>query len=125
MVRRYRAFGAAGLRDRSSRPYRLHRPISAALVARVEPLRRQLWTGCRIAQTIGLSCATVSRILRRLKLNRIRDLEPASAVQRYEHAALGDLEYLDIKKLGRIAHSGHLSCIAITINNLINNLRSI
>lgn len=32
----------------------------------------------------------VSRILRWLKLNRMRDLEPAPVVQRYEYAAPGD-----------------------------------
>ena len=106
-VCRYRTAEMAGLRDRSSRPHRLHRPTAPALVERVEILRRQRWTGYRIAQTTGLSRATVSRILRRLKLNRIRDLEPAPVVQRYEHAAPGDLLHLDIKKLGCIARPGH------------------
>jgi transposase InsO family protein len=54
-----------------------------------------------------LSRATVSRILRRLHLNRIRDLEPAPAVLRYEHAAPGDLLHLDIKRLVRIGRVGH------------------
>jgi transposase InsO family protein len=45
----------------------------------------------------------VSRILRRLKLNRMRDLEPPPVVQRYEHAAPGDRLHLDIKRLVRIA----------------------
>jgi Integrase core domain. len=106
-VRRYREQGAAGLRDRSSRPQRLYRPTSSQTVERVEQLRRQRWTGHRIARTTGLSRATVSRILRRLKLNRIRDLEPAPVIQRYEHAAPGDLLHLDIKKLGRIVRPSH------------------
>ena len=106
-VRRYHACGVDGLRDHSSRPHRLHRPTSAAQIERVETLRRQRWTGYRIAQTTGLSRATVSRILRRLKLNRIRDLEPAPLIQRYEHAAPGDLLHFDIKKLGRITRPGH------------------
>ncbi len=76
-------------------------------VERVEALRRQRWTGHRIARQTGLSRSTVSRILRRLKLNRIRDLEPAPPIQRYEHAAPGDLLHLDIKKLGRIAQPSH------------------
>jgi transposase InsO family protein len=97
----------AGLADRSSRPHRLHRPTSSEQVERVEALRRQRWTGYRIAQHAGLSRATVSRILRRLKLNRIRDLEPAPVVQRYEHDAPGDLLHLDIKKLGRIVRPSH------------------
>ena len=106
-VRRYRESGPAGLGDRSSRPHRLRRPTSQELVSRVEALRRQRWTGLRIAQQSGLSRATVSRILRRLKLSRIRDLEPKLRVQRYEHARPGDLLHMDIKKLGRIARPSH------------------
>jgi transposase InsO family protein len=49
----------------------------------------------------------VSRILRRLKLNRMRDLEPPPVVQRYEHEAPGDLLHLDIKRLVRIARPSH------------------
>jgi transposase InsO family protein len=73
----------------------------------VEQLRRQRWTGLRIAQQAGLSPATVSRILRRLKLSRVRDLEPPRPVNRYEHPYPGDLLHLDIKKLSRIAKPGH------------------
>ena len=106
-VRRYREQGSAGLGDRSSRPHRLRQPTSAELVSRVEQLRRQRWTGMRIALQTGLSRATVSRILRRLKLSRMRDLEPRLPVVRYEHARPGDLLHLDIKKLGRIARPSH------------------
>jgi transposase InsO family protein len=106
-VGRYRQQGLAGLADRSSRPHRLRQPTPPELVERVEVLRRQRWTGLRIAQQTGLSRATVSRILRRLKLSRIRDLEPRLPVQRYEHAHPGDLLHLDIKKLGRILKPGH------------------
>lgn len=106
-LRRYRQEGAAGLRDRSSRPHRLRCPTAAATVALVETLRRQRWTGCRIAGQTGLSRATVSRILRRLGLSRLRDLEPAPPVERYEHPRAGDLLHLDIKKLGRIARPSH------------------
>ncbi len=106
-VRRYREQGVAGLRDRTSRPHRLRQPTSPELVARVEALRRERWTGQRIAQQTGLSRATVSRILKRLKLSRMRDLDPKPPVQRYEHAAAGDLLHLDIKKLGRIVRPSH------------------
>jgi len=84
-TRRYRQQGPAGLPDRSSRPLRSPRRTADALVQRVEQLRRQRFTGLHIAQATGLSRATVSRILRRLGLNRIRDLEPAVPVIRYEH----------------------------------------
>jgi transposase InsO family protein len=70
----------------------------------VEQLRRQRWTGLHIAQATGRSRATVSRILRRLGLNRWRDLEPAPPIIRYEHQAPGDLLHLDIKQLGRFTN---------------------
>src|SRR5579885_1217419 len=82
-IRRYRQLGAAGLVDRTCRPHRLHRLTRPEQVQLVETLRRQRWTGLRIAQQTGLSRATVSRILRRLQLSRIRDLEPQLPVQRY------------------------------------------
>ena len=106
-VRRYREGGAGALGDCSSRPGRLRQPTSPELVSRVEALRRERWTGFRIAQQTGLSRATVSRILRRLKLSRVRDLEPRPVIQRYEHPHAGDLLHLDIKKLGRIARPSH------------------
>jgi transposase InsO family protein len=106
-VGRYREAGVAGLSDRSSRPRRLRAPTSDELVSRVEALRRERWTGHRIARQTGLSRATVSRILRQLKLNRMRDLEPPPVVQRYEHEAPGDLLHLDIKRLVRIARPSH------------------
>lgn len=105
-VGRYRSEGLRGLNDRSSRPQRLYRPTSLDRIEGVRRLRLERWTGLRIAQHTGLSRATVSRILRRLKLNRARHLEAPMAVQRYEHAAAGDLLHLDIKKLGRFSAEG-------------------
>src|SRR5215469_12282469 len=106
-VRRYCEAGQAGLADRSSRPKRSPRSTAAECVERVEVLRRERWTGVRIAQATGLSRATVSRILVRLKLNKARHLEPQVPVVRYEHAAPGDLLHLDIKKFARIVKAGH------------------
>ena len=102
-TRRFQQEGSAGLHDHSSRPHRSPRRTGEALVQRVEQLRRQRFTGLHIAQTTGLSRATVSRILRRLGLNRIRDLEPAVPLNRYEHPTPGDLLHLDIKQLGRFS----------------------
>jgi transposase len=79
-VARFKAEGAAGLIDRSSRPHRLHRPTPAAIVEEVEALRRQRWTGKQIAAEVRVSPATISRVLRRLGLNRIAELEPAAAM---------------------------------------------
>jgi transposase InsO family protein len=104
---RFKAEGRAGLMDRSSRPKQLYRATPAAVVGQVEALRRQRFTGRQIAADLGVSPATVSRILRRLGLNRMRDLEPAEPVRRYEHAHPGEMIHIDIKKLGRFDKIGH------------------
>lgn len=106
-VARFKAEGQAGLADRSSRPHRFYRPTPDAICEQVGELRRQRWTGKRIALHLGLSAATVSRILRRMGLNRLRDLEPAEPPQRYEYDKPGGLIHIDIKKLGRFERTGH------------------
>ncbi len=106
-VDRYRREGQAGLLDRSSRPHRLHRPTPETIVAQVEVLRRQRWTGQQIAREVKVSPATVSRILQRLGLNKLKMLEPAEPVRRYEREHPGELIHIDIKKLGRIDGIGH------------------
>jgi transposase InsO family protein len=100
-VRRYQSEGTAGMCDRSSRPRRSPRLTSAALAAQVVELRRQHYSAYRIAQGTALSPATVSRILRRARLSRWRDLHPAPPVVRYEHPYPGDLLHLDIKGMTR------------------------
>ncbi len=106
-IDRYRREGLAGLCDRSSRPHRLRKPTPQAIVEQVEALRRQRYTGRQIAAGLGISPATVSRILRRLGLNRIAALEPAVPVRRYERARPGEMIHIDIKKLGRFNKVGH------------------
>ncbi len=106
-IARFKAEGRAGLMDRSSRPKRLYRPTPMAIVEQVAALRRQRFTGKQIAIELAVSPATVSRILRRLGLNRMRDLEPAEPVRRYERAHPGEMIHIDIKKLGRFDKIGH------------------
>src|SRR5438270_7208916 len=106
-VERFRAEGVDGLRDRSSRPLSLPSQTPPATCAAVEVLRRQRHTGKQIAAEVGVSAATVSRILRRLGLNRLRSLEPAEPVRRYQREHPGELIHIDIKKLGRFDRIGH------------------
>ncbi len=100
-VERFKEEGAAGLRDRSSRPLSSPSQTPAATCAAVESLRRQRYTQPQIARQVGLSQATVSRILRRCGLSLLAALEPQPPRPRYERAAPGELVHLDIKKLGR------------------------
>jgi transposase InsO family protein len=106
-VRRYRELGRPGLGDRSSRPHRCPRSTSSTLLEKVLALRRLRYNGWRIAQALGLSRATVSRILRRAGMNRLRSLDPPPPVVRYEHKLPGDLIHFDIKRLARIVKPGH------------------
>jgi transposase len=90
-VERFLAEGEAGLMDRSSRPHRLRQPTLQAVVEEIERLRRQRWTGKQIAAASAVSPATVSRVLRRLGLNKLSALEPAEPVRRYEREKAGEL----------------------------------
>ena len=106
-VKRFQQEGVDGLRDRSSRPLSSPDQTPAATCAVVETLRRQRYTGKQIAAEVGISAATVSRILRRMGLNRLSALEPAEPVRRYEREHPGELIHIDIKKLGKIGVIGH------------------
>jgi transposase InsO family protein/transposase-like protein len=106
-IERFEAEGVEGLRDRSSRPHSSPSQATPAVCAAVEVFRRQRHTGKQIAVEVGVSRATVSRILKRLGLNRLCALEPAEPVRRYERAAPGEIIHIDIKKLGKFDRIGH------------------
>ena len=106
-VDRYNSEGVAGLQDRSSRPQRLHRPTPQPAIERIESLRRQRLTGQAIAAEVGVSAATVSRVLKRLGLNKLSALDPAEPPRRYERQRPGELIHIDIKKLGKFDQIGH------------------
>ena len=106
-LKRYRAQGAPGLVDRSSRPHRSPLSISAAKRRRIVALRRKRLTGAAIAKRVGVSASTVSRVLREAGLSKAKDLEPAEPHRRYQRARPGELVHLDTKKLGRFHRPGH------------------
>ncbi len=53
------------------------------------------------------SPATVSRVLRRVGLSRMKNIDPAEPIVRYEYAEPGGLIHLDIKRHGRFERVGH------------------
>ena len=93
--------------DRSSGRRHLSRQTDEALALRVTGLRRQRLTGAQIALETDISMTTVSRILNRAGLSRIRDIAPAEPVIRYEYRKPGGLIHLDIKRPFRIDLVGH------------------
>ncbi|HEY0297378.1 MAG TPA: IS481 family transposase [Bordetella sp.] len=104
---RFLAQGQTALADASSRPAVSPRAIAPAKALAIVELRRKRLTQARIAQALGVSASTVSRVLARAGLSRLADLEPPEPVGRYEHEAPGDLLHIDIKKLGRIVRPSH------------------
>jgi transposase InsO family protein len=106
-VRRYQMEGPAGMADRSSRPWLSPSQISVSMTAAIEVLRRQRQTGNHISEQLGISKATVHRVLDRRGLNHLMAIEPPVAIVRYEHDTPGALVHLDIKKLGCIGRIGH------------------
>lgn len=104
---RFLAQGKDGLVDASSRPLFSPKAIAPAKALAIVELRRRRLTQARIAQALGVSASTVSRVLARAGLSRLADLQPAEPVMRYEHDAPGDLLHIDIKKLGRIVRPSH------------------
>jgi transposase InsO family protein len=106
-VTRFEQGGRAAMVDRSSRPQRSPRQTDQALADRIITLRRQRLTGKHIAMETGVSPATVSRVLKRAKLSRMKDIAQAEPVVRYEYAEPGGLIHIDIKRLGRFERVGH------------------
>jgi transposase InsO family protein len=103
---RFLVQGEPGLLDQSSRPKRSPRSIAGATAASIVELRRRRLTQARIARSVGVSASTVSRVLARVGLSRLADLEPSEPLVRYEHSHPGDLLHIDTKKLGRIERMG-------------------
>ena len=95
---RYRAEDPSGMQDRSSRPQVI--PTQTAEAA--SGVHHHAGAGSRlcgrhIAELTGVSPATVSRVLRRAGLSRLKDLIPAQPVLRYADKEPGGLIHLDIK----------------------------
>ncbi len=85
------------LADARSRPAVRPRRISESRALGIVELRRRRLTQARIATNLGLSEATVSRVLRRAGLLKLSSLQ---------HAAPGELLHIDTKKLARIEREG-------------------
>lgn len=106
-INRFLADGVAGLKDRSSRPHSMPSKTPEATCDEVEALRRRRYTQAHIARELGLSPATVSRILTARGLSLLSALEPQTPRPRYERETPGEIIHIDIKKLGRFSRPGH------------------
>jgi len=106
-LRRERHEGPAGLRDRSSRPRRSPRRLDESWRYTILELRRCRLSSIQIARKLRLPRSTVSRVVKRAGLSRVKSLELPLPVVRYEWKRPGDLLHLDVKKLGRFRQPGH------------------
>jgi transposase len=106
-VERFKADCREAMLDRSSQPHAMPRKTGQALAERIITLRRQRLTGKHIAIQTGVSPATVSRVLKRAGLSRLKDVEPAPPIVRYEYSEPGGMIHLDIKRRGRFERVGH------------------
>jgi len=108
----------SALENRSSRPRRQPRRIRPQLEKLILDLRRLRKTYSEIRMVVQVSMATISKVLKRNGLNRLKNLEPPpSPPKRYEMAAPGVLIHMDIKKLGSFAKPG----VRATGNKILRN----
>ena len=97
----------ACLADRSSRPRRSPRLLSAARQERICAERRRTGWGPRlIAGQVGEPHSTVWKVLHRNGLSR-PDGSPRSAARRDEWPCPGDLLHMDTKRYARFVRPGH------------------
>lgn len=94
------------LSDRSSKP-RSGRTIAASVRDQVIDLRRERRTVRQIAIVAGVSASSVARICRAAGMSRLKSLEPAAPLVRYERDKPGELLHVDTKRLGRFDRVGH------------------
>jgi transposase InsO family protein len=107
-LRRWRAEGAAGLEERSSRPHRSPRALPREQVAAILAARVSSHYGPhRLAYLTGHPRSTISDVLRRSGMSRLDAGDKLTgAPLRYTAGHPGALLHQDHKKLGRIPDGG-------------------
>jgi transposase InsO family protein len=107
-LRRYRAEGAAGLEDRSSRPHRRPRSLPDREIRRILVARRRRRVGPhRLGPLLGHPRSTVYGVLRRHGVSRLAHADRLTGVPvRYVRERPGELVHVDVKRLGRVPPGG-------------------
>jgi len=104
---RYRSSGAASLAERRSVRRTQRRTLDPRNLQQAVELRHQRLHLRHIARLLAAPFSTVARVLSRLGLGRLRNLDPKPPVHRYERERPGDLIHIDVKKLARFREIGH------------------
>jgi transposase InsO family protein len=106
---RYRAEGADGMADRSSRPKKCPRKTSPEVVRKIVRLRWRHRLGpVQIAGRLGMQASTVHAVLVRCRINRLSHIDRVTGepLRRYEHPHPGSLIHVDVTKFGNIPDGG-------------------
>ncbi len=106
-LRRYKKEGKPGLKDRSSAPICIPHRTPARVEQRILKLRHTRLSAKKIARRIRRPRATVSGVLARLGLGKLKFLDRLQPVRRYEKEFPGELLHIDTKPLARITRVGH------------------
>ncbi|MEV4685982.1 IS481 family transposase [Microbacterium sp. LWH3-1.2] len=106
---RYRAEGAPGMIDRSSRPRSMPTKTPREVVKRIVRVRWRRRLGpAQIAGELGMPASTVHAVLTRCRINRLSRIDRVTGepIRRYEHDHPGALIHVDVTKFGRIPDGG-------------------
>ena len=93
---RYRSGGHTSLADRRSVRRTQRRTLDPQQQQQAVDLRHQRLHLRHIARLLVAPFSTVARVLNRLGLGRLRNLEPKPPIQRYEREQPGDLIHIDV-----------------------------
>lgn len=115
-LNRFNEAGYEGLEDRSSRPHHCPTQTTPDVEEMVLAARREHRSGPdQLTYVVGVPARTITRILRRNEVPRLRDCDPLTGeliraskttAIRYERDRPGELVHMDVKKLGRIPPGG-------------------
>jgi transposase InsO family protein len=106
---RYRAEGATGMADRSSRPRRCPHRTPEHLKRQILRLRWRHRVGpVQIGGRLGVASSTVYAVLVRCKVNRLSHIDRVTGepIRRYEHPYPGSMLHVDVTKFGNIPDGG-------------------
>jgi transposase InsO family protein len=106
---RYRAEGAAGMVDRSSRPHHSPTKTSQQVMRRIVDVRWRHRLGpVQIAGKLNMAASTVHAVLTRCRINRLSYIDRVTGepIRRYEHDHPGSLIHVDVTKFANIPDGG-------------------
>jgi len=106
---RFRAEGAAGMADRSSRPHASPTKTSPQVMRRIVKLRWRKRLGpVQIAGRLTVPASTVHAVLTRCRINRLSYIDRVTGepLRRYEHDRPGSLIHVDVTKFANIPDGG-------------------